>query len=371
MNGTERRDVLQQTLDELELPGKVVGLHVGASVSRFEVEIAPGVRISNFEKAAPEIAKRCSVPAVRIALPIPWDQRLGIEIPNEHRRKVLLCETLAAAAPRADKMRLPVVLGTDLKNKPVVFDLAKAPHVLVAGSDETEKDACLDTMIAGLVCRFAPEELNFIMVDSQRRNLEKYGALPHLLPPINVDPADAPATLRWIADEIDRRYRTCLRYSVRTHYELLRLSPESEAVGNGPRRLPYLVVVVGELAELMAGKDKRKIESALCRIALKGRAAGIHLIVGTSQSARRNLTAIKATLPTRICFKVDSDADSRWALDRRDATLLTGGGDLLLDPIDGTGPIRAQCASLPDRELDHAPNSEDWLPGKTDRRRLP
>ena len=369
MNGTERREILQKVLDELELPGKVVGASVGASVSRFEVEIAPGVRISNFEKAAPEIAKRCSVPAVRIALPIPWDQRLGIEIPNERRRKVDLRNVLADAAPRADKMRLPVVLGTDLNNKPVVFDLGCAPHVLVAGSDENEKDACLDTMIASLVCRFAPEELNFIMIDSQRRNLEKYGALPHLLPPINVDHADAPATLRWIADEIDRRYRTCLRYRVRTHYELLRLSPESEAVGNGPRRLPYLVVMIGELAELMAGKDKRKIESALCHIALKGRAAGIHLIVGISQLMRRNLTGIiKAILPTRIAFKTDTE--SRLILDRSDAVLLTGGGDLLLETSD-CKVTRAQCAFVPPCELDNAASPANRLPEETDRRQLP
>ena len=170
--GITRRNLLQRALNELELPGKVVGVHVGASVSRFEVEIAPGVRISDFEKAAPEIAKRFSVPAVRIALPIPWDQRLGIEIPNEHRRKVGLCELLAAAARRCEKLKLPVVLGADVKNKPVVFDLAAAPHVLVAGADENEKDACLDTMIAALIHRFGPDELKFIMIDSQHGSLE-------------------------------------------------------------------------------------------------------------------------------------------------------------------------------------------------------
>ena len=349
--GITRRNLLQETLDELELPGRVVGVHIGASVSRFEVEIAPGVRICRFEKAAPEIAERFSVPAVRVALPIPWNRRLGIEIPNEHRREVGLCEVLAASARRCGKLKLPVVLGADVKNKPVVFDLAAAPHVLVAGADENEKDACLDTMIAGLIHRFGPDELKFIMIDSRRGNLEKYGALPHLLPPINVGSADAPATLRWIADEIDRRYRTCLRYRVKTLHELLRLSPETEEVDKGPKRLPYLVVVVDELAELMAGKDKRKIESELCRIAMKGRAAGIHLVVGTSQFSPRSITGfIKACLPTRICFKADSDADSSRVLDRRDAALLTGSGDLLLDPIDGTGPIRVQCATVPTLE---------------------
>ena len=350
MNDTERREVLQKILDELELPGKVVGESVGAGVSRFEVVPEPGVSLRKFEKAAPIIAKRFHVPAVRFAV-MPGTHRFGIEMPNARRRKVDLREVLAAAAPRADKMRLPVVLGTDLKNKPVVFDLATAPHVLVAGSDANEKDACLDTMIAGLICRFSPDGLKFIMIDSQRRNLEKYAALPHLLPPLAAGPAEALTALRWAADEIDRRNRMFIRWHVKTYNELLRLSSGAEEEEKRPMRLPRVVVVVGELAELMTGKDKSKIEMALCAVAQRGRAAGIHLVVGTSQLRRGSLTGpIKANLPTRIVFKTATETESRLILDRSGAELLTGGGDLLLETSD-CKVTRVQCASLPLREL--------------------
>ena len=370
MNGIERHAALQKILDELELPGKVVAASVGAGVSRFEVVPAPGVSLRKFEKAAPMIAKRFHVPAVRIAV-IWGTHRFGIEIPNERRRKVNLRNVLADAAPRADKMRLPVVLGTDLKNKPVAFDLAAAPHVLVAGSDENEKDACLDAMIAGLVCRFAPDELKFIMIDSQRRNFEKYGALPHLLPPLAADPAEALNALRWAADEIDRRNRMCIRWHVKTCYELIRLASEAEDGKERPARLPYVVVVAGELADLMAGKNRRKIEMALCSVALRGRPAGIHLVVGTSQLRRGSLTGvIKAVLPTRIAFRTDTDTERLLVLDRRDAELLTGGGDLLLETSD-CKITRVQCASLPPRELENAAYPAVRLLEETNRRQLP
>lgn len=370
MNKTERREFLQRILDELELPGKVVAVDVGASVSRFGIVPAPGVSLRKFEKAAPTIAKRFHVPAVRVAV-MPGTHRFGIEIPNERRQKVDLRKALADAVPCADKMRLPVVLGTDLKNKPVVFDLARAPHVLVAGNDEAEKNACLDTMIAGLACRFAPDELKFIMIDSQRRNLEKYGALPHLLPPLAADPAEALNALRWAADEIDRRNRMFIRWHVKTCYELIRLASEPGDADERPTRLPYVVVVAGELAELMASKDRRKIEMALCTVALRGRPAGIHLIVGTSQLRHGSLTGvIKAVLPTRIAFKTNTDTESRLVLDRSDAKLLTGDGDLLLETSD-CKVTRVQCASLPPRELENAAYPAVRLLEETNRRQLP
>ena len=353
MNDTERREVLQKILDELELPGKVSGESVGASASLFEVVPEPGVSLRKFEKAAPMIAEKFHVPAVRVAV-MPGTHRFGIEVPNERRKKVDLREVLAAAAPRADRMRFPVALGTDLKNAPVVFDLAGAPHVLVAGSDENEKDACLDTMIAALICRFNPEELNFIMIDSPRRNLEKYGALPHFLPPLAAGPADGLTALRWAEKEIDRRYKMFVRWHVKTYNELLRLSPGAEEEEERPMRLPRVVVVVGELAELMTGKDKSKIEMALCAVAQRGRAAGIHLVVGTSQLRRGSLTGpIKANLPTRIVFKTATETESRLIFDRSGAELLTGGGDLLLETSD-CKVTRVQCAAIPNLELDDA-----------------
>ena len=354
MKEAERRKVLQKILDEYELPGKVVGASAGASVTCFEIAFAPGVNVRKVGKIAPVIAKRFSVANVRVVAPIPGTPRVGVEVPNEQRRKVDLREVLKAAAPKYGKMRLPIVVGTNEKNKPVAFDLATAPHVLVAGSDEDEKDACLDTMIAGLVSRFAPDELKFIMLDSPRGNLEKYGNLPHILPPLCAEPAEFPATLKWVSDEIDRRNKMFIRERVRTLYELLRRADEAEEEGAAaPVRLPYIMVVLGELAEAMTGREKRKIEMALCRISICGRAAGIHLVVGTSQVQHSILTGvIKAILPTRLCFRVGTADEGRHVLDASGAELLTGSGDLLLATSD-MKITRVQCATLPFPELEN------------------
>ena len=357
MKETERREVLQKILEEYELPGKVAGASSGASVTCFDIALVPGVNVRKVAKLAPVIAKRFSVANVRVVAPIPGTPRVGIEIPNERRRKVDLREVLKAAAQKCGKMHLPVVVGTNVKNKPVVFDLATAPHVLVAGSDEDEKNMGLDAVIVNLLCRFPPEDLKFVMLDSSGKCLEKYGNLPHILPPLCAEPAEFPATLKWVSDEIDRRNKMFIRERVRTLYELLRRADEAEEEDAvTPVRLPYIIVVLGELAEAMTGREKRKIEMELCRIALCGRPAGIHLIVGTSQVRRNSLTCvIKATLPTRICFRVESDTESRLILDASGAELLTGGGDLLLATSD-MKITRTQCATLPFRELDNATN---------------
>ena len=352
MKETERREVLQKILEEYELPGKVVGASTGASVTCFEIVLVPGVNVRKVAKLAPVIAKRFSVANVRVVAPIPGTPRVGVEVPNARRRRVDLREVLETAAKKCEKMRLPVVVGTDVKNKPVAFDLATAPHVLVAGSDEDEKNMGLNAVIVNLLCRFPPEDLKFVMLDSSGKCLEKYGNLPHILPPLCAEPAEFPATLKWVSDEIDRRNKMFIRERVRTLYELLRRADEAKEEGaTAPVRLPYIIVVLGELAEAMTGREKRKIEMALCRIALCGRPAGIHLVVGTSQLRRNSLTVvIKATLPTRICFRAESADEGRYILDAPGAELLTDSGDLLLATSD-MKITRAQCATLPFPEI--------------------
>jgi|GEM_PF-5448918 len=372
MKETERREVLQKILDEYELPGKVVGASSGASVTCFEIALVPGVNVRKVAKLAPVIAKRFSVANVRVVAQIPGTPRVGIEIPNERRRKVDLREVLKAAAQKCGKMHLPVVVGTNVKNKPVVFDLATAPHVLVAGSDEDEKNMGLDAVIVNLLCRFPPDGLKFVMLDSSKKCLEKYGNLPHILPPLCAAPGEFPATLKWVRDEIDRRYKMLIRERVKTLYELLRRADEAKEEGaTAPVLLPYIIVVLGELAEAMTGREKRKIEMELCRIALRGRPAGIHLVVGTSQVQPSILTGvIKATLPTRLYFKVGSDAESRLALDCRGAELLTGKGDMLL-ATSNMKITRVQCSWLPDEEARGIVYSAHWHPEEMQRRMLP
>lgn len=352
MKEHDRREVLQKILEEYELPGKVVGASSGASVTCFEIALVPGVNVRKVAKLAPVIAKRFSVANVRVVAPIPGTPRIGIEIPNERRRKVDLREVMKAAAQKCGKMRLPVVVGTNVKNKPVAFDLATAPHVLVAGSDEDEKNMGLDAVIVNLLCRFPPEDLKFVMLDSSKKCLEKYGNLPHILPPLCAEPAEFPATLKWVSDEIDRRNKMFIRERVRTLYELLRRADEAKEEGaTAPVRLPYIIVVLGELAEAMTGREKRKIEMALCRISICGRPAGIHLVVGTSQVQPSVLTGvIKAFLPTRFCFRIESADDGRHTLDAAGAELLTGSGDLLLATSD-MKITRTQCATLPFSEI--------------------
>jgi len=277
-------------------------------------------------------------------------------------------------------LQLPVVLGTDLKNEPIVLDLADAPHILIGGSDTNGINAGMNSIILSLLFRFRPDDLKFIMLDCKAPIFKVFRRLPHLLTPVIGEQKHTSAVLRRVVNELERRYRILARSHTKTLSEFNR-RPVTEPVYDTdgveiPPSLPYLVVFIGELAELMTGKDKEDIETKLCTIALKGRAAGIHLVIGTMHPSRENLSGfLEALLPTRICFKTESAAESLLILDRAGAEKLVGGGDLLFSSL-GRGFVRVKSAFVPDRDVSkivesacHQANLSFTMPVQTKQKR--
>lgn len=343
-----RRALVQRTLDDFKLPGKVVRTSVGASVTRFEIQPEPGVRLSGFEKISPVLAERFSAAVVRFAVSHSGKRRFGFEIPNERPRTVKLREVFDSPAWRSETLQLPIAIGTDLESAPVILDLARAPHVLIAGEDEKEKNIGLDAVIMSLLFRFAPDELNFVLMDSPCGHLAKYRDLPHCLAPLG-DGAAVRDLFRWLVEEIERRYRVLADAHVKNIHDFNRQAAD-------PAKMPYIVAVVDELAEGRSGKDKSKVEMAICRIGASGRAAGIHLIAGTHFPSEKVLSGlIRSNFPTRICFKTTSAADSCRELLCSGAERLCGNGDMLLDAPEYTKrtyyPMRVQAASATDDEI--------------------
>ena len=330
------REVLRKTLDDFGIPGEITGCAQGPRVTRFEIALPAGVSVKKVERIAPELAINLGVAGVRVLAPIPGTPRVGVEVPNSTRETVLLRSVMESDAWRNGKAELPVAVGKDVAGKPIVLDLAKAPHLLVSGAPGTGKNVCINSLIMSLLFKFAPDELKFILIDPKVIEFEEYRELPHLFAPIINDPAKVPTALRWVANEVDRRYRVLAKAHTKKLAEFNRRPPDPAPVydddGNEiPPRIPYLVVVIDELADLMAAKAEADIEFEITRIAQKGRAAGIHLVIATQRPSANVITGVvKANLPTRICFQVRAGADSRVVLDSRGAEKLLGKGDMLL-----------------------------------------
>lgn len=349
------REVLRKTLENFGIPGEVTGFVTGPRTTRFEIALAPGVSVKKIERIADNIAMDLAVPGVRVLAPIPGTPRVGVEVPKTQSGPVLLRDVLGSGAWQNGKEELPVAIGMDISGKPVVLDLAKAPQLLVSGATGTGKSVCIDALIASLLFKFRPDELKFVMIDPKVIEFEEYRELPHLLAPIVTDPDRTATALRWVAGEVDRRYEDMAKVHVRKFAEFNRRPPDPKPVCDAggiaiPAKLPYIVVVIDELADLMATKAKRDIETHITRIAQKGRAAGIHLVVATQRPSHNVITGvIKANFPTRICFQVRSCADSRVVLDCRGAEQLLGTGDMLLSGH--TGIERVQGALVPNGDL--------------------
>lgn len=269
------------------------------------------------------------------------------------RYKANLREMLDFTSQINKKHKFPIAIGTALDGEPVVLDLAHAPHILITCSNANEKNAVLDSTIINLLFHFQPDELKFIMIDPADSIFEKYQNLPHLLTPVVNETQKVLTILRWVNNEVERRYRILAQEQAKT---LSEFNSHSGLVYNAdgkefPTPIPYLVIFVGELADSMKKQDKEVIEKQLCTIALKGRAAGIHLVVGSAHSSPENLTGfIKANLPTRICFKPESAADSRKIHCATDAEKLSGCGDLILSSPD-SGSKHVQSVFIPDSDI--------------------
>jgi len=360
-----------------------VGIQQGPSITRYEIKPAPGVRVERIAGLQNNIAMNLKAEAVRILAPVPGKGTVGIEIPNSQRQKVVLRDILESKVWVESTAVIPVVLGVDsVTNKPVVQDLAKMPHALIAGSTGSGKSVCINTLLISMLYRMSPADLRLIMVDPKVVELQVYNDIPHLLVPVVTDPQKVPAALKWLISEMERRYQIFAAVNVRNlagfnarlsrdaeeaakaRQEELNLTPEeraaaAEAAAEAPaggieipkEKLPFIVCVIDEMADLMmvAAKD---IETSVARIAQKARAAGIHMVLATQRPSTDVITGlIKANLPTRIGFKVAANVDSRTILDRSGAETLVGFGDMLFLPPGSAALQRVQGSFISDDDV--------------------
>ena len=352
----ETANNLVQKLAEFGVSVKVENIQAGPVITRYEVTPARGVRVEKIATLDKNIALALKALSVRIQAPVPGKGCVGIEVPNRKPLPVCLREILASRAWEQSDAEIPIVLGKEVTGKPIVADLTKMPHLLIAGSTGSGKTVCINAIIASLLFRETPKNLRFIMVDPKIVEMKIYNDLPHMLIPVVTDPKRVPGALKWLISEMERRYKLFANYGARnitTFNEKLRALPESELAEKNLEHLPYIVCIIDELADLMmvAPGD---IETCIARLAQLARAAGIHLVIATQRPSVNVITGIiKANLPSRIAFKVVSKVDSRTILDLGGADNLIGRGDMLFVPPGASQLIRAQGAWVSDDEINN------------------
>lgn len=361
---------LELILDDFGVEVQVVEVHPGPVITRFEVQPAPGVKVSRISGLAKDLARTLSVTSVRVVEIIPGKTVIGLEIPNEERETVLLHSVLASEAYQGNPSPLTLTLGKDISGQPVVANLARMPHLLVAGTTGSGKSVAVNVMILSMLFKARPEDVRLIMIDPKMLELSIYEGIPHLLTPVVTDMKEAANALRWCVAEMERRYKLMSLMGVRNLAgfnqkiqdaldqgepikdplwvaDLFAESPEPPDL----KPLPFIVIVIDELADMMMIVGK-KVEELIARLAQKARAAGLHLILATQRPSVDVITGlIKANIPTRIGFQVSSKIDSRTILDQGGAESLLGNGDMLYLPP-GTGlPMRAHGAFVSDEEV--------------------
>jgi S-DNA-T family DNA segregation ATPase FtsK/SpoIIIE len=337
---------LGQTLSNYGVKGDVVAIRPGPVVTMYEFAPAPGTRVSKISNLSDDLAMALEALRVRIVAPIPGKAAVGIEVPNKAREKVFLKEIIADDLFRKSKAKLPMALGKDIEGGPAVVDLARMPHLLVAGTTGSGKSVAVNAMITSLLYNCTPEEVRLIMVDPKMLELSIYEGIPHLLLPVVTDPKKANLALRWAVDEMERRYDLLAQMGVRD----IGTYNDKVAKTDATAKLPYIVVVIDEFADLMmcAPKD---VETSVARIAQKARAAGIHLILATQRPSVDVITGlIKANFPSRIAFHVVSKIDSRTILDQGGAEALLGSGDMLFSDR-GAAPSRLHGCYVDENEI--------------------
>ncbi len=345
---------LVQKLAEFGVEVKVEAIQSGPVITRYEVTPARGVRVEKITTLDKNIALGLKAMSVRIQAPVPGKGCVGIEIPNKFPLPVCLKEILESKAWAQSNAEIPIVLGKEVTGKPIVTDLTKMPHLLIAGSTGSGKTVCINAIIASLLFHSSPRDLRFIMVDPKIVEMKLYNDLPHMLIPVVTEPKRVPAALKWLIGEMERRYQLFANHGARNittfNEKVNKLTPELRAEKNVDH-LPYIVCIIDELADLMmvAPGD---VETCIARLAQLARAAGIHLIIATQRPSVNVITGIiKANLPSRIAFKVASKVDSRTILDMGGADSLIGKGDMLFIPPGASQLIRAQGAWVSDEEI--------------------
>ncbi len=353
------QNVLQSTLDDFHIAGHVMRAVVGPRVTRFEITLDPGVKTTLVTGIESNIAMNMKAESVRILAPVQGEDCVGVEVPNKvssivYIRSILESEEWKKMKGSAGS--IPIILGRDVSGRSVVTNLAKAPHLLIAGSTGSGKSVCMNSLIMSLLMKFTPWELQLILVDPKRVELAMYATIPHLITPIVNEPKQVPLALRWADAEMEHRY-TLMAAVKAKNLETFNSRPVSETPALDetgtpvPQKMPLLVVIIDELADIMMTDAKKDVEMYICRIAQKGRAAGIHLVIATQTPRKDIITGlIKANLPTKIAFRVTSGIDSRVILDAMGAETLLGYGDMLfLRP--GNSPERVQGTLVGDPEI--------------------
>ena len=367
---------LQKTLRSFGVNAKVENISTGPAITRFEIKPAEGVRVSKIANLTDDIALSLAAESIRIEAPIPGKQAVGIEIPNTEKEIVSLREVIESREFEESQSKLSVGLGKDITGNVVMADIAKMPHVLIAGSTGSGKSVCINTIITSLIYKAKPSEVKMIMVDPKVVELSVYNEIPHLMIPVVTDPRKAAGALAWAVQEMDNRYNLFAQKGVRDLKGYNKLIEEenanvenkikhidendvdaqeelAEEIVNAPSgKLPQMVIIVDELADLMMVAAK-EVEESICRLAQKARAAGMHLIIATQRPSVDVITGlIKANVPSRIAFAVSSQIDSRTILDQGGAEKLLGKGDMLYYPVGTNKPHRVQGAFVTDEEVE-------------------
>jgi S-DNA-T family DNA segregation ATPase FtsK/SpoIIIE len=339
--------VIEHTLTTFGVEGKVVGVNPGPAVTQYEIQPGEGVPVRKIVSLHNDLALALAASPLRIEAPIPGKSAVGIEVPNKSASLVTLREVVGSPGFKEGTRNLALALGNDVSGQAIVGDLTRMPHLLIAGATGQGKSVCLNALIASMLMQATPAQLRLMLIDPKRVEMSAYNGLPHLMVPVLVEPHQAAAALRWAVAEMDRRYKLLSAAGVRNIQGY-----NEKATLNSSRPLPYIVIVVDELADLMM-VSAGEMEELICRIAQLARAVGIHLIVATQRPSTDIITGlIKANIPSRIAFAVGSQVDSRVILDSGGAEKLLGRGDMLYQPVDAGKPARIQGAFVSDGEVD-------------------
>ncbi|MDT0172070.1 DNA translocase FtsK [Exiguobacterium sp. BRG2] len=344
------------TLKSFGIGAKVLKIHLGPSVTKYEIEPKQGIKLSRITGLADDLALALAAKDIRIEAPIPGKAAVGIEVPNREVAMVSLREVLGAESVQSDNDRLLVALGRSISGETVTAKLNKMPHVLVAGSTGSGKSVCINGMIVSILMRARPDEVRLMMIDPKMVELNVYNGIPHLLAPVVTDPKKAAQALKQVVSEMERRYEIFSQNGARNIEGYNALIDKMNAEEKVHQRLPYIVVIVDELADLMMVASN-EVEDAIMRLAQMARAAGIHMVIATQRPSVDIITGvIKANIPSRIAFSVSSATDSRTILDTGGADKLLGRGDMLLLGNGMNKPVRVQGAFLSDEEVEKVVN---------------
>ena len=356
------KNVIQSTLDSFGIQGKVISYISGPRVTRYEISLDPGVKVERISSLERNFAMELQAKSVRILAPIPGRNTVGIEVPNSTVSLISIRSIMESSAWSSSETEIPIILGRDVAGHPVVTDLAMAPHLLIAGTTGSGKSVCMHSIMMSLLFRFTPSELKLILVDPKLVEFAMYTPLPHLIVPVVSKPEKVPLALHWGVNEMERRYRIFSKAKAKKLSDFNRREKPAVPVldddGNEiPDKMPILVIIIDELADIMMTDAKASVENSIARIAQKGRAAGIHMVIATQTPRKAIITGvIKANLPTRVAFLVSGIVDSGVILDRKGAEKLLGKGDMLFIPPGSPNPERIQGSMVSEKEIEKIVN---------------